>query len=429
MSHNRKISVIGLGYVGLPVAVAFAKKNGPVIGFDINPSRIDELLSGFDRTNEVSRDDLANADLTLTTAVTDLKKADFHIVTVPTPIDDDRNPDFSALVSASKTVGSALKRGDIVVYESTVYPGVTEDICVPILEHVSGLIFDTDFTVGYSPERINPGDTAHRFETIAKVVSGSTPKTLEIVSDVYGSVITAQIHQTPDIKTAEAAKVIENTQRDLNIALMNELSMMFHKLEIDTHDVLAAANTKWNFLPFTPGLVGGHCIGVDPYYLTHRAKQVGYEPNIILAGRETNDSMARFVADEVIRLLKTDGGGPGEHIVSILGITFKEDVPDVRNTKVVDLIARLKTCGCAIQIHDPVADAKTVNEEFGLDIMEPGTLQPADCIVLAVSHAAFREAGWPWVQGLLKNGQGLVADIKGILSRESIPEGIDLWRV
>ena len=343
MAHKRKIAVIGLGYVGLPVAAAFARSGVAVIGFDIDRKRVAELRSGHDRTREVVPADLAQKTLRFDHDPSRLSEADFYIVTVPTPIDATRRPDLGAVLSASNTVGSVLKKGDIVVYESTVYPGVVEEECLPVLEKKSGLKGRHDFTVGYSPERINPGDQQHRFETITKVVSAQDASTLDIVADVYGSVVKAGIHRAPSIKVAEAAKVIENTQRDLNIAFMNELSAIFHQLGIDTGDVLAAASTKWNFLNFQPGLVGGHCIGVDPYYLTFRAEKAGYHPEIILAGRRINDSMGERVARECMRALLQKGRA--NPIVTILGMTFKENVADIRNSKVIDIVRELERVG------------------------------------------------------------------------------------
>src|SRR6266540_1084725 len=332
MPHGRKLAVIGLGYVGLPVAVAFGRQGSRVIGFDIDSARISELKAGRDRTREVEPGDLAVSKVVFTSDPGELSAADFFIVTVPTPIDQARRPDLTALLRASTTVGKALKKGDIVVFESTVYPGATEEDCVPILEQASGLLVGRDFTVGYSPERINPGDKAHRFETITKIVAGQDARTLDIIAAVYGSVVRAGLHKAPSIKVAEAAKVIENTQRDLNIAFMNELSAIFHTLGIDTGDVIAAARTKWNFLPFRPGLVGGHCIGVDPYYLTHRAEKAGYHPQVILAGRRINDGVGKRVALECVRSLFRHG--VREATVTVLGMTFKENVPDTRNSKV-----------------------------------------------------------------------------------------------
>ncbi len=429
MSHGRKISVIGLGYVGLPVAVAFGTEIGRTVAFDINKARIAQLKAGHDVTGEVDDHELAAADLLLSDNPDDLRQADFHIVTVPTPIDRSNRPDLSPLRSASKTVGAILKKGDIVVYESTVYPGATEEECVPILETLSGLKAGTDFTVGYSPERINPGDREHRFTTITKVVSGQTPETLEIVAAVYGSVVKAGIHKAPTIKAAEAAKVIENTQRDLNIALMNELSLIFDRAGIDTRDVLDAAGTKWNFLRFTPGLVGGHCIGVDPYYLTHKSEELGYYPQVVLAGRRVNDGMGEVVANKVIRALLREGTTRNP-TVTVLGLTFKEDVPDIRNTRVIDIIRSLEEAGITVQVHDHHADAKEVVHEFdGLKLCGDGDLKPADAVVLAVSHREYVAKGWPLVQGLLKDGTGFVADVRAILPRDEVPDGIDLWRL
>ncbi|WP_337996558.1 nucleotide sugar dehydrogenase [Oleispirillum naphthae] len=427
-THARKISVVGLGYVGLPLAVAFGRSGGRIVAFDINRRRIRELAEGRDRTGEVPEAELREADLFFTSDPADLAQADFHIVTVPTPIDEARLPDLRPLIAASRTVGRVLKTGDIVVYESTVYPGATEEDCVPVLEAESGLKFGRDFTVGYSPERINPGDKEHRFTTIRKVVSGSDAATLETVAAVYGAVVTAGIHQAPSLKVAEAAKVIENTQRDINIALMNELSLIFARLGIDTRDVLAAAGTKWNFLPFSPGLVGGHCIGVDPYYLTHRAERAGYHPEVILAGRRINDGMGPHVAREVVRRLLARGGCV-RPLVTVLGLTFKEDVPDIRNTKVVDIVAELAAFGIAVQMHDPVADPEEAFAEYGVRLLPAAELKPADAVVLAVSHAAFRNGGWPAILPLLKDGAGIVADVKGALDRTALPPGIDLWRL
>ncbi|GAB5506734.1 MAG: nucleotide sugar dehydrogenase [Rhizobiaceae bacterium] len=429
MNHNRTISVIGLGYVGLPVAAAFAKSGASVIAFDVNQKRVDELRRGEDRTREVTTDDLGSPNLEVTTKPDDLAKADFHIVCVPTPIDSARRPDLSALSRASETVGPALKPGDIVVYESTVYPGATEDLCIPILEKFSGLRSATDFAVGYSPERINPGDTTHTFEQIKKVVSAQTPEALKIVAEVYGSVVTAGIYEAPNIKTAEAAKVIENTQRDLNIALMNELSAIFAKMEIDTADVLAAAGTKWNFLPFKPGLVGGHCIGIDPYYLTHRAEELGYHPEVILAGRRINDSVGQRVANQCLRMLAHSSTRPvRETVVTILGLSFKENVPDVRNSRVVDIISELRMHGVTVQVCDPVADVSTTDAD-GVELLAPENLIPADAVILAVPHREFLEGGWTNVRSRLRNGEGVVLDVKSQLSREELPSGVSLWRL
>jgi UDP-N-acetyl-D-galactosamine dehydrogenase len=426
MSHGRKIAVIGLGYVGLPVAVAFARGGAAVVGFDIDDIRVAELRAGRDRTREVDASDLARPGLSFASDAAELRAADFYIVTVPTPIDSARRPDLSAMLAATRSVGAVLKRGDIVVYESTVYPGAVEEDCVPILEACSGLKAGTDFNVGYSPERINPGDRTHRFETIAKVVSAQNARTLDIVADVYGSVVTAGIHRAPSIKVAEAAKVIENTQRDLNIAFMNELSLIFQALEIDTGDVLAAAGTKWNFLPFSPGLVGGHCIGVDPYYLTYRAEKAGYHPEVILAGRRINDEMGRRIARECIRGLLRRKGQSGT--VTILGMTFKENVPDIRNSRVIDIVQELRSFGITVQIADPLADAGVVEEEYGVALTALEALQPADAVVLAVAHEHYLDGGWSLVQRLLRGGEGLVLDVKMKLDRATKPAAIELWR-
>lgn len=426
MTHNRKIAVIGLGYVGLPVAVAFARSGEPVLGFDIDRGRVDDLVAGRDRTLEVDAVELKQENLRFTHDPAQLAAYDFYIVTVPTPIDAARRPDLSAVMAASKTVGKVLKRGDVVVYESTVYPGTVEEECLPVLEQSSGLVGGSDFTVGYSPERINPGDKQHRFESIIKVVSAQDAATLDVVATVYGSVVKAGIHRAPSIRVAEAAKVIENTQRDLNIAFMNELSAIFHQLNIDTGDVLAAAATKWNFLNFQPGLVGGHCIGVDPYYLTFRAEKSGYHPEIILAGRRINDGMGARVARECMRALLQRGRA--NPTVIILGMTFKENVPDIRNSKVIDIARELQRVGVAVQIADPLASADETIEEYGIELTPMQSLRRADAVILAVAHTDYATGGWPLVRGLLKDGQGIVLDVKGKLDRKQKPEGIDLWR-
>jgi UDP-N-acetyl-D-galactosamine dehydrogenase len=427
LAHGRKIAVIGLGYVGLPVAVAFARSGVPVIGFDIDGGRVKELKSGSDRTREVEPAELSQPSLTYSDRPDALKTSDFFIVTVPTPIDAARRPDLGAMLVASKMIGAVLKRGDIVVYESTVYPGAVEEDCVPVLEASSGLKAGTDFTVGYSPERINPGDKQHRFETIMKVVAGQDAETLDIVADVYGSVVTAGIHRAPSIKVAEAAKVIENTQRDLNIAFMNELSAIFHRLGIDTGDVLAAAATKWNFLNYQPGLVGGHCIGVDPYYLTYRAEKAGYHPEVILAGRRINDSMGMWVAHECVRSLTLRNCTNA--VVTVLGMTFKEDVPDIRNSKVIDIVRELERFGIHAQVHDPLALAEETRHEYGITLTDMNALKPADAVILAVGHQAYVKEGWRLMKRLLKDGKGTVVDVKCRLDRGGKPEGIDLWRL
>ena len=425
MSHARNIAVIGLGYVGLPVAVAFARQGTPVTGFDIDAARIEELKAGRDRTQEVDLKDLFHPSLRFTSNANDISTADFYIVTVPTPLDAARRPDLTAVLRASKTVGEALSKGDIVVFESTVYPGATEEDCIPILEAACGLKAGRDFTVGYSPERINPGDKVHRFESIKKVVAGQDTRTLEIIAAVYGSVIGAGVHRAPSIKVAEAAKVIENAQRDLNVAFMNELSAIFHRLGIDTQEVLAAAATKWNFLNFTPGLVGGHCIGVDPYYLTYRAQKAGYHPDVILAGRRINDTMGIRVARECVRgLLRA---GRSARLVTVLGLTFKENVVDLRNSQVFEIIQELRSFGIDVQVHDPIADPRLASTQHGIVLNKHP--EPADAVILAVAHDVYRQAGWSFVAPLLKNGRGLVLDVKGILDLTARPGGVEVWRL
>lgn len=411
----KKIAVIGLGYVGLPLAVEFGKLR-PVIGFDINPQRVQDLQAGLDNTLECSKDELIQAiHLRYSFESRDLKQANIFIVTVPTPVDQANRPDMTPLIKASETVGKVLKPGDIVIYESTVYPGATEEVCVPLLEKFSGLKFNQDFFCGYSPERINPGDKEHRLPNIKKVTSGSTPNVAEEVDQLYRQIITAGTHKASSMKVAEAAKVIENTQRDVNIALMNELSLIFHKLGIDTLEVLHAAGTKWNFLPFRPGLVGGHCIGVDPYYLTHKAQEVGYHPEVILAGRRINDSMASHVADETIKLMLRKGlpvlGGK----VLVLGLTFKENCPDVRNTKVVDIVKALRAYNAQVDVYDPWIDIHEAEHEYGLQCL---TQAPApgqySAIVLAVGHQQFMALGEAGIKAWGQPG-AVVFDVKSIL--------------
>ena len=419
--------MIGLGYVGLPVAVAFARAGVPVIGFDIDKGRVAELIAGRDRTREVEPSELAQKTLTFASDPAALKGSDFYIVTVPTPVDEARRPDLGAMLAASRTVGGVLKVGDIVVYESTVYPGAVEDDCVPVLEQVSGLAAGRDFTVGYSPERINPGDKEHRFETITKVVAGQDQRTLDIVAQVYESVVKAGIHRAPSIKVAEAAKVIENTQRDLNIAFMNELSAICGVLGIDTGDVLAAARTKWNFLPFQPGLVGGHCIGVDPYYLTYRAEKAGYHPQVILSGRRINDEVGQRVARECVRRLIQRN--KAKATVTVLGVTFKENVPDTRNSKVVDIVNELSSFGLEVQVHDPFASAEEAEHEYGIKLVSMEALKPADAVILAVAHDEYCTGGWPLIGRLLAGNDGVVLDLKCRLDRQIKPDTIDLWRL
>jgi UDP-N-acetyl-D-galactosamine dehydrogenase len=386
---DRKIAVVGLGYVGLPVAVAFGQAH-PVLGFDIKARRIAELKAGKDSTGEVAESDLARARISFTAEVDDLRACDFFIVAVPTPVDEGNKPDLSPLVGASRSVGKALKKGDIVVYESTVYPGATEEDCIPVLERESGLKFGLDFTVGYSPERINPGDREHTFTKIKKIVSGSDARTLDIVASVYESVVTAGVHRASNIKVAEAAKVIENTQRDLNIALMNELAVVFERMGIDTQEVLEAAGSKWNFLPFRPGLVGGHCIGVDPYYLTHKAEKLGYIPQVILAGRRINDNMGRFVARQTVKLMVQCKHDVSRCRVGVLGVTFKENCPDTRNSKVVDIVRELESWGVEVVIADPHADRHELEEEYGLRLGQVDADHKVDALVVAVSHREYR---------------------------------------
>ena len=412
----KKIGVIGLGYVGLPLAVEFGKKF-PVVGFDVNQRRISELKNGEDVTLETSSEELRGAkQLLFASEVENLSDCDVYIVTVPTPIDAHKRPDLGALLSASKTVGRVISEGDIVIFESTVYPGAPEEDCVPVLEEVSGLQFNKDFFVGYSPERINPGDKEHRLTTIKKVTSGSTPKIAEKVDQLYRSIVTAGTHLAPSIRVAEAAKVIENTQRDVNIALINELSLIFERLGIDTLDVLEAAGTKWNFLPFRPGLVGGHCIGVDPYYLTHKAEAIGYLPQVILSGRRTNDGMGAYVANRMVKaLINNDVHLKGAKVL-VMGLTFKENCPDIRNTRVTDILEELQQFGIFVDVCDPWADKEEARRELGVNLVDP---QPNDYdgVVVAVNHSAFLEDSRWDVRSLLK-GENAVFDVKGIFPKE-----------
>jgi len=428
MEHGRTISVIGLGYVGLPVAVAFGARSR-VVGFDVDTARVKELRRGMDRNGEVGPADLAAADVHFTNDAKALREADFHVVTVPTPVDETNRPDLRPLLGAARIVGRRLKAGDVVVFESTVYPGATEEDCVPVLEEASGLACGTDFTVGYSPERINPGDREHAFTRIQKIVAGQDAATLDIVAGVYESAVAAGVHRVASIRVAEAAKVIENTQRDLNIALMNELALIFDRMGIDTRDVLAAAGTKWNFHPFTPGLVGGHCIGVDPYYLTHKAAALGYHPQVILAGRRINDGMGAHVAGQAVKALVRRGAAMGEAVVTVLGFTFKEDISDLRNTRVIDVVRALEGYGLDVQVHDPRADPEEARREHGVEIMAAEALRPADAVVLAVAHTEFVAGGWAGVTALLRGGRGSVIDVKCVLDRATRPGGIDLWRL
>lgn len=409
------LAVIGLGYVGLPLAVEFGKKY-PTIGFDIHQQRINELREGHDRTLEVDSDNLRSSSmLRYTNQLEDLKEANIFIVTVPTPIDKNRRPDLTPLMKASESVGKVLKKGDIVIYESTVYPGCTEEDCVPVLEKFSGLRFNEDFFCGYSPERINPGDKVHTVTKILKITSGSTPETAEKVNNIYSSIITAGTYKAPSIKVAEAAKVIENCQRDINIAFVNELALIFDKMSIDTVEVLEAAGTKWNFLPFRPGLVGGHCIGVDPYYLTHKAEEIGYNSQVILAGRKINDNMGAFVAGKIVKLMIRKGTKVNDARVLMLGITFKENCPDIRNSKVIDIISELQEFGTRVEVYDPMADAHEVKEEYGVDLVSKPE-GPYDAIVLAVAHQAFSQIDLK----TLSSKSTVVYDVKSILDKSLI---------
>ncbi|KKB35457.1 nucleotide sugar dehydrogenase [Bacillus thermotolerans] len=425
---DRKIGVVGLGYVGLPVAVAFGKEHH-IVGFDINEYRIETLRQGIDYTNEVTSEDLQRATIEFTNNPSSLAEVDFIIVAVPTPINENKQPDLTPLIKASETVGSNMKKGTIVVYESTVYPGATEEVCVPVLEGKSGLKAGKDFFVGYSPERINPGDKEHTFTTITKVVSGQNEEVLDIVADVYSSVVEAGVHKASSIKVAEAAKVIENTQRDLNIALMNELAIIFDKLGIDTSEVLKAAGTKWNFLNFSPGLVGGHCIGVDPYYLTHKAESVGHHPQVILAGRRINDNMGDFVATSLIKKMIHRNMPVQGARVTVLGLTFKENVPDLRNSKVIDVIRELQEFGVDVQVTDAIANPEEAMEEYGVRLVSYEKLLPADAVVFAVPHVEYVSKGWSQFNQLLKHGKGIVVDIKSALDSSLRPSNIDLWRL
>lgn len=410
-----KIGIIGLGYVGLPLAVEFGKILD-VVGFDINQSRIDELKKGVDRTLEVESEELKSAKrLVFSSTISDLSSVNYFIVTVPTPVDEFHVPDLKPLQSASKTVGSVLKKGDVVIYESTVYPGCTEEVCVPILEKESGLKFNNDFFAGYSPERINPGDKQHRLPNIKKITSGSTPEIGEKVDQLYKKIITAGTHKASSLKVAEAAKVIENSQRDLNIAFVNELALIFNRIGIDTHEVLEAASTKWNFLPFKPGMVGGHCIGVDPYYLTYKAESLGYHPEVILSGRKINDNMAVYIANDVIKLMAKNRLPIHGGKVLVLGLTFKENCPDIRNSKVVDLIKELSSFGTQVDIYDPHANAEEVNHEYNLALTKTIS-KKYHAIVLAVSHKEFASVNW----NEFREPDAVVYDIKGFLDRSII---------
>jgi UDP-N-acetyl-D-galactosamine dehydrogenase len=410
-----QIGIIGLGYVGLPLAVEFGKVT-EVIGFDINLSRIEELRKGIDRTLEVDKNELAaSVHLKFSSAAEDLRSVNYFIVTVPTPVDEYKTPDLTPLVRASQTVGKVLKKGDIVIYESTVYPGCTEEVCVPVLEKASGLTFNKDFFCGYSPERINPGDKLHRVTTIKKVTSGSTPEVAEKVDQLYKKIITAGTHKASSLKVAEAAKVIENSQRDVNIAFVNELAMIFDRIGIDTHEVLEAAGTKWNFLSFKPGLVGGHCIGVDPYYLTYKAESLGYHPEVILSGRRINDNMSLYIANTVIKLMAQNELPINKGRILVLGVTFKENCPDIRNSKAVDVIRELQSFGTTVDIYDPHANAEEIKHEYGLSLVTELN-RKYHAIVLTVGHHEFSGLDWK----VIRDDKTVVYDVKGFLDRSLV---------
>ena len=426
---ERKIAIVGLGYVGLPIAVAFGKRQRG-IGFDINKAKIAELQKGIDRTGEVSPADLKSTDVHYTFQPTDLKAADFIIVAVPTPINEALQPDLTALRKSSELIGANLAPGAIVVFESTVYPGATEEVCQPILEKASGMKCGVDFKLGYSPERINPGDKEHTLERIIKVVSAQDQESLEIVANTYELVVKAGIHRASSIKVAEAAKVIENTQRDLNIALMNELALIFNRLGIDTKSVLDAAGTKWNFLKFSPGLVGGHCIGVDPYYLTSKAESVGYHPQVILAGRRINNGMGKFIAEQTMKRLSQLARPVNDLKVAVLGLTFKENVPDLRNSKVPDIIQELREYGVQVLVHDPIADSEEAVAEYGIHLQQWEDLKNVDGLIVAVAHRAYAEMSLQELLKPLRNQQeGVLIDVKSLLDRAKISPSLKYWRL
>lgn len=424
------IALIGLGYVGLPLAVEFGKKRR-VLGFDINAARVEELRNGIDRTLEVEREELASArHLTFTNDTADLANCQVFIVTVPTPIDDANRPDLTPLVNASEMIGAVMRRGATVIYESTVYPGATEEVCVPALARASGLVFNRDFFCGYSPERINPADKQHKLPTIVKVTSGSTPEVADQVDALYASIITAGTHKASSIKVAEASKVIENTQRDLNIALMNELSVVFARVGIDTAEVLKASCTKWNFLNFRPGLVGGHCIGVDPYYLTHKAEQLGYIPQVVLAGRRINDNMGRYLARNTVKLMLKNGIDVPRSRIGVMGITFKENCPDTRNSKVVDLARELAEHGAEIVVEDPLADPDEVSHEYGIKLSKVSSEHPVDALVIAVGHDSYRSLTTDEIKSRLRGAAPVVADVKSLFDRHALAaSGITVFRL
>ncbi len=427
MANNRTIAVIGLGYVGLPLAVAFSKYNN-VIGFDIDEVRIEELSRGVDRLKIGKEGNLKNTNLNFTSNIEKLSAANFYIVAVPTPINESREPDLTALLSASRLIGGNLKENDIVVYETTVYPGLTEEECLPLLEQESSLICGRDFFIGYSPERINPGDEQHTLENTIKIVAAQDVDTLNVICEVYSKIIKAELYKVNNIKVAEAAKVIENTQRDINIALMNELSLIFNRMDIDTHDVLAAAATKWNFVNYSPGLVGGHCIGVDPYYLTHKSLRLGYSPRVILSGRSVNDAMGFYVARCVVKeLVKRKEISQLTNVI-ILGFSFKENISDIRNTRVIDIVNELESYDINVQVYDPLVNKTDVFDEYNLALTDIDQLDPADAVILAVAHDEFLEDSWHLINTLTKQN-AFVFDVKSVLPRDKKPENIELFRL
>lgn len=429
VNHEEKLSLVGLGYVGMPIAVAFAKKID-VIGFDVNASKIELYRKGIDPTKEVGDEIIRESSVNFTADETELRKAKFHIVAVPTPVNDDHTPDLSPVKGASKILGRNLTKGSVVVFESTVYPGVTEDVCIPILEEESGLKCGDDFKIGYSPERINPGDKLHRLENIKKVVSGMDEETLDIVAKVYELVVEAGVHRAESIKVAEAAKVIENSQRDINIAFMNELSIIFNKMGIDTKAVLEAAGTKWNFLKFYPGLVGGHCIGVDPYYLTYKAEMLGYHSQIIISGRRINDDMGKYVAENVIKNLIAADKAVKNARIAILGFTFKENCPDTRNTKIIDIVHELQEYGITPVISDPQADADEAERLYGIKFIELSKIKDMDAVVLAVAHEEFKSLSMNDIGLLYREGKKVLVDLKGLLNRKEYEKaGYSYWRL
>ncbi len=432
LAKEEKISLVGLGYVGMPIAVAFAKKVN-VVGYDLNAKKIELYKSGIDPTLEVGDEAIKNTTVEFTSDETKLREAKFHIVAVPTPVNDDHTPDLTPVEGASRILGRNLTKGSIVVFESTVYPGVTEDVCVPILEKESGLKCGVDFKIGYSPERINPGDKVHRLETIVKIVSGMDAETLDIVAKVYELVVEAGVHRAESIKVAEAAKVIENSQRDINIAFMNELSIIFNKMGIDTKAVLEAAGTKWNFLKFFPGLVGGHCIGVDPYYLTYKAEQLGYHSQVILAGRRINDDMGKYVAENVVKKLIAAGKNVKDSKVAILGFTFKENCPDTRNTRVIDIMNELGEYGIKPVVADPVADAEEGRQHYGIEFVDISTVKNMDAVIIAVGHTEFMNFEMNDIDTMFANcdnSSKVIVDVKGVLDRKTYTEaGYQYWRL